>query len=749
MRHAFPGIRLTHQSRRGLPRFAVQAMERGVLLASFSGWLVRGKRSTLCALLILATAGIAFLPARAIESTVRYFYVSPEGNNDWSGTLSTPNAEGTDGPFATLSRAQAAVRDARAEKPTRRYVVLVRGGTYRLTSPIRFGPEDSGTQGAPVTYAAYPGEQPVFSGAREITGWRQFEPNVWRSAPFGSFRFDQLYVDGDRRQRARKPDAGYLLTDGSLPEPMNTQGFYFRDNDIEEWSDLSNAIVHVLHSWSASVHRIAERNGTDHSVTLTNPTAWFGMSYFERNERYYVENVRAAFNAPGEWFLDPNTNRALYRPLPGDDMTSISVLAPSLERLLIFEGDAEAGQFVEHIEFEGLSFHHTDWAVNLSNMADGQSAQFLGAAVQLRDARSVALRNVEVAHVGEYAISIGRGSQDIDISGTQVYDAGGGGIKIGLENDPASPELEVRDVRVLDSTIHGVGRVFPAGTAIWIAKASDNTISHNEIYDTYWTSVSVGWRWDDTYPSHAEGNLISYNDIHDIGQGVLNDMAGIYTLGVSPGTVVRNNVVHGVRTHVPTFPYGPVDCCGTDAIGWGLYADGMSSEIRFFNNIVYDVQTAAFNEGSDNGFLRVYNNIFDPGGFTAITRSFENTSDPTRLALKLERNIIVTDSGDVLGFRWRHNNSQFDSNLYWAPDPLVFWEQYFRPDLSAHYGEGYENIPRTLDEWRSLGQDPNSLIADPMFVDRQAHDYRLLPESPAFDVGFESINIDEVGPRPN
>jgi hypothetical protein len=54
-----------------------------------------------------------------------------------------------------------------------------------------------------------------------------------------------------------------------------------------------------------------------------------------------------------------------------------------------------------------------------------------------------------------------------------------------------------------------------------------------------------------------------------------------------------------------------------------------------------------------------------------------------------------------------------------------------------------------LDEWRSLGQDPNSLIAAPTFVDREAHDHRLLPESPAFDIGFEPINIDEVGPRPN
>ena len=38
------------------------------------------------------------------------FYVSPTGNDRWSGTLSEPNATLTDGPFATLEKAREAVR---------------------------------------------------------------------------------------------------------------------------------------------------------------------------------------------------------------------------------------------------------------------------------------------------------------------------------------------------------------------------------------------------------------------------------------------------------------------------------------------------------------------------------------------------------------------------------------------------------------------------------------------------------------
>jgi hypothetical protein len=37
-------------------------------------------------------------------------YVSPNGNDSWSGRLASPNRTRTDGPFATLERARDAIR---------------------------------------------------------------------------------------------------------------------------------------------------------------------------------------------------------------------------------------------------------------------------------------------------------------------------------------------------------------------------------------------------------------------------------------------------------------------------------------------------------------------------------------------------------------------------------------------------------------------------------------------------------------
>ena len=39
----------------------------------------------------------------------------------------------------------------------------------------------------------------------------------------------------------------------------------------------------------------------------------------------------------------------------------------------------------------------------------------------------------------------------------------------------------------------------------------------------------------------------------------------------------------------------------------------------------------------------------------------------------------------------------------------------------------------------------HTVLADPMFVDKANHDYRLRDESPAFKLGFKQIDVSKVG----
>jgi len=107
-----------------------------------------------------------------------------------------------------------------------------------------------------------------------------------------------------------------------------------------------------------------------------------------------------------------------------------------------------------------------------------------------------------------------------------------------------------------------------------------NTVAHNHIHHGYYTGVSVGWVWH-YQRSVSQGNRIEFNHIHDIGQGLLSDMGGIYTLGVSPGTVIRNNLIHDVDAN----QYG----------GWDICHDQASSYLLVESNVVYRTKFAAFN----------------------------------------------------------------------------------------------------------------------------------------------------------
>ena len=53
----------------------------------------------------------------------------------------------------------------------------------------------------------------------------------------------------------------------------------------------------------------------------------------------------------------------------------------------------------------------------------------------------------------------------------------------------------------------------------------------------------------------------------------------------------------------------------------------------------------------------------------------------------------------------------------------------------------------SLSHWQATGHDLSSRIADPLFVDLEARDFRLRPGSPALAMGMRSLDVSTVGPR--
>jgi len=658
------------------------------------------------------------------------FYVAPNGNDKWSGTRKRPSFLRLNGPLASLRGARDAIRRLKARGPlTRPVTVRVLGGAYRLTEPFVLEPGDSGTTDCPITYTAENGAKPIFSGGRVITGWQRNANGVWTvtipEVKSGKWYFQSLFVNGERRQRARMPNDGYFRAISKAPPrrdpktgksiPQDNIAFRFKPGDIQRWPHLNEINVVVFHAWATTRHRIASVDITSNVVEFTGPSPWPFGKWGITDQRYYMENLPEALDAPDEWYLDLRTGVLSYIPLAGENPEKVEIEAPVLTELVQFRGDADAGTFVEHVTFSGLAFACTDWVLGPLGHSYRQAAPEARPTVALTGARHCKLEKIEVAHVGGYGIGLGHGCKHNRLEQCHLHDLGAGGVQIGEVDLPREERLRAGHNTVFNCFIHDGGHVYATAVGVWVGKSSNNVIQHNEISDFYYTGISVGWSWG-YQPSSANGNIIEYNHVHHLGFGVLSDMGGIYTLGLSPGTRICNNLFH----HIESYTYG----------GWGIYTDEGSTDIVIENNIVYNTKDGSFHQhyGKDN---IVRNNIFAYSRERQIVR----TRNEKHCSFVFEHNIVCYTSGTLLGSNWSGDRSNYklDYNVYWNAS-----------------GTTVTFAGSTFAQWQAKGQDTHSMIADPLFVGAEKYDFRLKPDSPALKLGFQPIvlsNVGLIGPR--
>ena len=323
------------------------------------------------------------------------FYVSPQGNDRWSGRRTRPNKERTDGPVASLAGARDKIRRLKSRgtitKPVR---VIVMDGTYALSGPFILTPKDSGTKECPISYEAAVGARPVFTGGRVITGFKRGEKGIWQTripqVAAGKWYFEQLFVNGRRAVRARTPNKFYhymgatseVLVEGSKDKYRRTTSVRgdtlapLRNLDSRELRDVT---LVAYHKWCISRRYLTEINTAANTI-ITLGEKLKSYSGWPKNTRFHLENFKAALDTPGEWFLERN-GTLYYKPLPEEDMTKAHVVAPVIEKLVIFEGKPEEEQFVEHIQLKGLAFHHNQSLLPASGYAPYQAAYVTEAAM--------------------------------------------------------------------------------------------------------------------------------------------------------------------------------------------------------------------------------------------------------------------------------------------------------------------------------------------------------------------------------
>lgn len=650
------------------------------------------------------------------------FHISPQGNDAWNGLAAT--CEGDAGPFKTLASAQAAVRDWRKTHPDGGEVTVhVHDGNYTLDKPLTFSPSDSGSgPNGRTIYRAAQGARPVLSGGVPVTGWKQTQGSPRWVAPLPPgvpAEVRHISVNGAMRLPPRLPKKGtYTIAGLAGADPKaryNTPGnaIEYTPGQIDpNWKHLSDVEIVVLHFWVDTHFRIAKIDPKTNTATFDRASRRrLTETHAPQPARYYIANVAEALSDPGEFFIDRKAGTITYIPMPGEDLSTARVMIPRLPQVVLFEGIPAKEEFVQHVALEGLTFADASWPLPEKDAGDTQAASLAPGAILLRGARHCSLERGTVQAVAGYAIDIAEGSRNNTIQHCEATDIGAGGIRMTGGAAGTTPSRRTGENSITDNHLHKLGRIFHSGVGILSMHADHNTIAHNHIHDLYYTGISVGWVWGYA-DSVSVGNMIEYNRIHDVGQRLLSDMGGIYMLGVSPGTIVRGNVIHDVDA----FTYG----------GWGIYTDEGSTDILIENNLVYRSKTGGFHQHyGKNNIVR--NNIFALAREDQIQRS---RMEP-HLSFTFERNIVYYRTGTLLGKNWKDDKFRLNHNVYWnaAGEPVTF------PG------------GLTLEGWQKRGFDKDSIVADPRFVSPEEGDFRLKDDSPARKLGFQPFDPARAGIR--
>lgn len=690
-------------------------------------------------LVALLTANNA-LSAKTPRPAPGVFFVSPKGNDSWSGSRPSVNSRHTDGPFATVPHALVAAREWRKQQSpgiTNAPALYLLAGTYFLSTPLVLEPQDSG-----LTIAAYDEEKPTLSGGRLITAWKPVTVSgrrLWAAqipeVKEGKWYFRELWVNGRRAVRARYPHKGYL----SIAEPPDktkewTQGqtrVRYRPGEISPWKTINEADLVVMNRWAESHLPIVSVDETNDIINLGKRSVF----QLEKDDLFYVEGVFEALTSPGDWYLERGDGTLYYYPREGETISGLEAVAPVLAQVVRLEGEPESSGFVQGITFRGICFGHTEWYFpggfendpskphiwpppNAEVGGFGQAAIGVPGAVWGQGVKDTDWINCEFVHLGDYGLELARGCQNNQITSCEFADLGAGGVKLGETSIRSKPSEQAGNNELSNCSIHDGGKIFHSAIGVWIGQSPNNRLTHNSIHDFYYTGISIGWTWG-YGPSIATNNLVAFNVVHHIGKTsagdgpILSDMGGIYTLGMQPGTRILNNLWHDVQG----IRYG----------GWGIYFDEGSSGIVAESNIVYRTTHGGFHQhyGATN---LVANNIFA----FARDHQLQRSRQESHVSFSFVTNIVYFDFGVLLGGSWSNDQFKMDWNTYFdarpGAKPLKF-------------------LDASFEQWRGRGHDGHSINADPLFVAPREFDFRLRPKSPVFKEGFQPIDMSKVGPR--
>ncbi|MAE67695.1 MAG: hypothetical protein CMJ18_25860 [Phycisphaeraceae bacterium] len=696
------------------------------------------------------------------------FYVSPDGRDDASGRH--PVDIGSGAPFATLTAARDAVRKLIASGPDRPVTVMLLDGVYRLDKPLALAPEDSGTPECPVTWTAFPGDRPVLSGGRVLNDWQMHLGPIRKCVlppELRALKIRQLFHDGQRQIRARWPKrnhadplyGGWAFIEQTLPEEEDNPHtlVYEPADEPKIWSKPEQAEVNVFiwYCWINHLLPVVAVDREARSIRIDHERILYDMTLTKGN-RFIVENVLEELSEPGEWCLDTDDGTVYFWPPEPDGQTVV----PVADRLIELVGRPR--EPLHDVCIRGLTFTHTRSPFpDQLNEDCFHSPCLRGEAIRLENARDCIIERNVFRTIGGDGVRLHGSNTRNRMWRNEISDCGGSGISLASDgkynsNDWTDTDEMRRASRryprsvqneIAHNDVRQCGALKKNGGAVQVfgLSCTDNVIAHNHLHDLPDKAVVI---------QDGFGRIIvEYNDIHDVAAEI-SDTGAIMTNRWYPfednrnlrdGNIIRFNRIRNV---IGCGAYGKplAELSSTRAGGriwtpyynWGIYLDNSGMKVTIFGNLVIGAVRGGVSfpvgDPQDN---TIENNILvdcllhqadfhiggDCGARNRFVRNVLYHSDPEAAMVCISANTVPVFA-------------EFDLNVYGTPgEARLAWVA----------GERSEADCREV--WRDTGFDMNSVIADPLFVDAEHGDYRLRPDSPAFDLGFQPLDFDCVGPQ--
>ncbi|WP_434625229.1 right-handed parallel beta-helix repeat-containing protein [Azospirillum sp. B2RO_4] len=545
-----------------------------------------------------------------MTDTQQAFYVATNGNDSWSGRLAAPNADGTDGPFATLERAQSAMR-ATGIRDT-----YVRGGSYAMARTVTLTGADNG-----VRIMAYPGETPVFSGGERVGGFTAIGGGLY-AAPTSATGLD-LFIGGVRQKVAQTGDwnagdakSGWSVLEAAAGGASKTS-LRIGAGDGAMAAVLAAGVQPGMMVQTFDTERLSDNIVGVASADAGSRTVNFtqGVKYALRSGgTYRLLNDDAFIRDAGEFAWQAETGRLVVKPQDPGTLLAQGAVVPRLGTLLSLNG-------ASGVTLQGLTFADTTWD---------------GSALTLTNSSGNSIAGNRFAGVGT-AMTL-TGSSGNVIEANRLEHLGASGIKVAYGSNGN---------RISANSIDGIGEVLKDVAGIQLYGTSGTLISGNDIRNSPRYGISIK-NWDGATVN--TDTVVEYNRIYDT-MTETADGGAIEMLGrsnVDTRTTIRGNDIRNVGG------------LATDGSGWldrhksfGIYLDDMANGVAVRDNFIQNTGWASvFIHGGDSN---------------SVTNNFATLSNPRERFIRLE---WVPSAGSI-GLL---SNNSVTGNVISSSTGVDYWE---------------------------------------------------------------------------